>query len=306
MRHETIEFSDGLPVKVFARCMEQYPYHWHNTLEIVHVLKGSVNITLGDEDLLLHENGIAIVNMDELHRITKSQDNEVLFIHINGDYYRSLLPENRYLFIYCCSVYHETKTPGKYTELKNHIARLVCAYNENVRGEHRGTIENILASMLGYITYQFDFLRWGYGTTEFNEKLVERLLQMAERASSDHEINLELKNLAAELDISFYHLSHDIKEKFGSTFLKLLYYSKCEYAAKLLLSTDRRIIDIAMECGFSDPKYLIKHFKQLFHHPPSEFRAMYRANDKTLALQAQYRDLPLPNIKQYFITQTTL
>lgn len=116
---------------------------------------------------------------------------------------------------------------------------------------------------------------------------------MAGRASSDHEISLELKNLAAELDISFYHLSHDIKEKFGSPFLKLLYYSKCEYAAKLLLSTDRRIIDIAMECGFSDTKYLIKHFKQLFHHSPSEFRAMYRADDKTLALQAQYRDLPL-------------
>ncbi|HBC92256.1 MAG TPA: AraC family transcriptional regulator [Pelotomaculum sp.] len=302
MRPKTIAFSDGLPVKVFAGCVEQYPYHWHNTLEIVQVLRGSVNMTLGDDNLLLRENDIAVVNVNELHRITQSQDNEILFIQIDADFYRSLLPDGRYLFIYCCSVYHEAESPEKYKGLKEYIARLVGAFHANARGEHRKNIENILTSMLGYITYNFDFLRWGYGTTEFNEKLVERLLQMAGRASGDHEVKLELKALAAELDISFYHLSHDIKERFGQTFMKLLHYSRCEYAAKLLLSTGRQILDIAMECGFSDPKYLNKHFKHFFKHSPSEFRAIYRADVKTLASQAQYRDLLLSHIKNYFIT----
>ncbi|HHV59305.1 MAG TPA: AraC family transcriptional regulator [Clostridiaceae bacterium] len=31
-----------------------------------------------------------------------------------------------------------------------------------------------------------------------------------------------------------------------------------------------------MECGFSDPKYLIKHFKQYFTCSPSDFRKKYK------------------------------
>lgn len=72
MRPETIEFTNGIPVKenVWGTC--QYPCHWHDTLEIIQVLKGTVNIGISDDNFILRENDIAIVNMDELHRITKT------------------------------------------------------------------------------------------------------------------------------------------------------------------------------------------------------------------------------------------
>lgn len=57
MRPEKIEFMDGMPVTIFVRSVEQYPYHWHDTLEIIQVLKGTVNIGVGDEELLLRESG---------------------------------------------------------------------------------------------------------------------------------------------------------------------------------------------------------------------------------------------------------
>lgn len=304
MHPETIEFSNEMPVKALVRCVEQYPYHWHDALEIVQVLKGSLNISLGDDNLLLHENDLAVINMGELHRITKSQQhNKLLFIQIDSNFYRNLLPDNRYLFIYCCSTYHEAKAPEKYGKLKEHIARLIWALDEKFHKDYKKNIENTLTTMLAYITYNFDFLRWGYGTVAFDEKRVERLKQMAAHTSNDHEVNLRLKGLAAEADVSLQHLSNDIKDKFGLTFQELLYYSKCEHAAKLLLSTDERIVDIALKCGFSDPKYLIKHFKQNFRSIPSAFRKMHRADDKTLASQVQYRDYPLSDAIQYLRSQ---
>ncbi|MGI6526171.1 MAG: AraC family ligand binding domain-containing protein [Caldicoprobacterales bacterium] len=54
---------------MFVRNVEYYPYHWHDTLEIVVVLKGSINLIIGDESLLLHKNDIALVNIDEMHRM---------------------------------------------------------------------------------------------------------------------------------------------------------------------------------------------------------------------------------------------
>ena len=294
MRPEIIDFSDGIPVKAYVRGGCQFPYHWHDTLEIIQVLKGSVSISFGSQELLLNKNDVVIINIDEMHRIIKGEeDNEILFIHIDSRFYRSLLPENCYLFLYCSSVYHESEMPEKYIKLREHVARLVSALNTQSCRADRKNIESILADMLNDITYSFDLLRWGFGTTPFDDKIVERLRQMAKRASSGYDENLFLKDLAAEIDISSYHLSHDIKEKFGLTFLHLLNYSKCAYAAKLLLSTDSRIIDIALECGFSDNKYLNKYFKHFFHHTPSDFRTKYKADNKTLASQALYRDLPL-------------
>ena len=44
MRPEIVEFKDKLPVTMFVKNVEYYPYHWHDTLEIVVVLKGSINL----------------------------------------------------------------------------------------------------------------------------------------------------------------------------------------------------------------------------------------------------------------------
>lgn len=297
MRPETIKFENGMPVRAYVRSIEHYPYHWHDTLEIIQVLKGSVDLGVGDHNLTLHENDIAVINIEELHRIDQGAgetgDNKILFVQVDSSFYRSLLPDNSYIFLYCCSTYHEAEVPQKYEKLRKYIALLTSALMGNSCGEPEKNIESILAAMLDYLTYNFDFLRWGYGTTPFNEKLVERLKQIAIHINSDFNVRLKLKELADEVGISLQHLCYNIKEKFGLTFQELLYDSRCEYAAKLLLSTEERIIDISLECGFSDVKYFVKSFRQHFHLRPSEFRKAHQADIRSLSSQMQYREYPL-------------
>ncbi|MDD3654385.1 MAG: AraC family transcriptional regulator [Desulfotomaculaceae bacterium] len=294
MRPEMINFTNEIPVKAYVRAGCQYPYHWHNTLEVLQVLKGSVYIGIGDENLLLCENDIAVINIDEFHRIAKTQeDNKILFIQIDGRFCRSVLPDNEYLFFYCCSTYHEAQVPEKYRTVKEYIIRLLRVMIEKPDRELKKNIERLLAAMLSYISYNFDFLRWGYGTTPFNEKLVKRFKQIAIHASSDLDVRLRLKELAAEAGVSLKHLSSDIKDRFGLTFQELLYYGKCVNASKLLLNTNKRIIDIALECGFSDAKYFVKYFRHFFHCIPSEFREKHQVDLQTLTAQVEYRDCPL-------------
>jgi len=282
MRPETIEFHNGLPVRAFVRAGSQTPYHWHDALEIVQVLKGPVNIGMGDDEMPLKEGDIAITNMGEIHRMTGDADNEILFVHIDAEFCHSVLPD-RYLFLYCCSTYHEAQAPEKYGVLKDYIARLV-----GLLGADHSAVEKLLKEMLVYTVYNFDFLRWGFGTEPFDEKRVARLRQMAQHTTGNAQVQKGLTALAAELGVSLQHLSADIKEKFGMSFQELLCYGRCERAVKLLLGTDMRIVEIAMDCGFSDPKYLIKYFRRFFHATPSDFRKLHRADSAA----AQYRDMP--------------
>lgn len=299
MRPEIIEFTKGIPVSAFVRGVYHYPYHWHDTLEIIQVLEGSACIGVGDDNLILQKNDIVIININELHRIIRNPqetaDNKILFIQVDSTFYRSLLHENSYVFLYCCSAYHEAMVPQKYEKLREYIASLTSGLMENpLYGQnHDEKIKNVLADMLDYLTYQFDFLRWGYGTTPFSEKFVGRLKQIASHTMSDLEIQLRLKELANEVGVSLKHLSSDIKDKFGLTFQELLSYGKCAHGAKLLLSTNRRIIEIALDCGFSDVKYFVKYFRQYFHCNPSEFRKKYRVDKQALEGQAEYCNYPL-------------
>jgi AraC-like DNA-binding protein len=290
MRPEMIEFKNGIPVRAVVRSGNRYPFHWHDALEIIQVLKGTVNISMGDDDRVLQEADIAVMNVGEIHRMTGDGKNEILFIHIGGDFYRSILPD-RYLFIYCCSPYHEALAPEKYGILKEYISKLAFLLGVNYRIDE-DAVRKLLKEMLSYVAYNFDFIRWGFGTEPFDEKHVTRLRKMAKHTTSDAEVKMGLTALAAELGINVQYLSGNIKEKFGMTFQELLCYTRCERAAKLLLGTDIRIIDIAADCGFSDNKYLVKYFKRFFHATPCNFRKAYRVDDTTLALQAQYQDLP--------------
>ncbi|MDD2476979.1 MAG: AraC family ligand binding domain-containing protein [Dysgonamonadaceae bacterium] len=147
MRHEKTDFISGLPLRIYLRAVEQYPYHWHDTLEIILVLEGTVGIVIGDQELRLCENDIAIINLGELHRIIKNQDkNKILFIQIDPDFYKNILPDNGYIFIYCCATYHEAHAPEKYKKLREYISSLVNAFIEN---SHKCDRNNIAKDLSG-------------------------------------------------------------------------------------------------------------------------------------------------------------
>ncbi len=291
MRPEKIEFHNGLPVRAFVRAGNHLPYHWHDALEIVQVLKGSVNIGMGSDEMPLKPGDIAIANMNEIHRMTGDGEDEVLFIQIDAGFCYSVLPD-QYLFLYCCSTYHEAQAPEKYSVLREYITRLVALLTAGPQAADRNAVETLLKEMLAYTAYSFDLLRWGFGTEPFDKRRVERFRQIA-RQASDTEVQKRLTELADEVGISIYHLSADIKEKFNMSFRELLFYGRCERAARLLLGTDMKVMEIALDCGFSDPKYLIKFFRRFFHATPSGFQKLHRADHAALARQMQYRDIPL-------------
>lgn len=299
MRPEVITFPEDLKIKVLVRNVAGYPYHWHDALEIIYVLQGHVFIGISTETHLLKENDIAVINANEIHRIDKSShDNKLLLLQIDSACYKKNHPHYQYAFIYCCSPYHEAKVPEKYNKLKGYIANLVFQLNEK-SDKNLQDVKDYLEKMLSYMTYSFDYLRWGSGIKAFDEKQVERMRKMYEYILKSPPGKPGLKDLAEATDITLYHLSHDIKDKFGYTFQELLHYSRGEHAAKLLLGTDKRIAKISSESGFSDPKYLIKHFKLNYRCTPSQFRKTYQADDKTLTSQMQYQDYPLSEAVKY-------
>ena len=82
--HEIIIPNKGLPFKMFIFEGKNGNYvrnkHWHTSIEIFAVFKGSVRFFLNDEEYYLKEGEFVIVNSNEVHSIFAPDLNLTLVI----------------------------------------------------------------------------------------------------------------------------------------------------------------------------------------------------------------------------------
>ena len=55
MRKEYIKYPFDLPIKISYLNIKNYPIHWHNSMEIIYVLKGSLHIKIDTDSFMLNE-----------------------------------------------------------------------------------------------------------------------------------------------------------------------------------------------------------------------------------------------------------
>ena len=84
--------------------------------------------------------------------------------------------------------------------------------------------------------------------------------------------NIKLADLAQLLDMSPFHFSRLFKQSIEITPHQYLSQQRVERAKQLLKKSDRLIIDIALECGFSSHSHLSKQFRQITGVTPKAYR----------------------------------
>lgn len=113
----------------------------------------------------------------------------------------------------------------------------------------------------------------------------KRMQNIVEYIDEHYSEKLLLTEIAKQLDLDLYYLSHFFKECFGVSFQNYLLKIRCEHARQLLLLSELSLLDISIASGFSDPKYFNKGFQQQYGCSPKE----YRKNFKNEKLEAQQK-----------------
>lgn len=90
------------------------------------------------------------------------------------------------------------------------------------------------------------------------------------RSRSDEE--LTLTRLADSLGYSEFHVSRKFRELSGMSFREYLRGRRLAFALKALRDSDRGILEIAMDCGFSSNEAFTRAFREMYGVTPSEYR----------------------------------
>ncbi|MDO5089432.1 MAG: helix-turn-helix transcriptional regulator [Leptotrichiaceae bacterium] len=104
-------------------------------------------------------------------------------------------------------------------------------------------------------------------------QIVKEMKEMLDRYSIS-EIPT-IKELYKSLKISNYQLQRAFKKIEGITIYQYIQKKKMEYSKFLLETTDKNILDIAIEVGYENPSKFSKTFKKYFGILPSKYQRKY-------------------------------
>ncbi len=290
MLKEKIIYREGLPVNVVVANIDEYPIHFHDDLEVVYVLDGSIRMRNGYYTYTLRQGDIYIFNDREMHSYENTgEDNMVMMLQMDLTYF-----SRYYDSLKNCFFVTDLEDEGDSLDvLRNILARIMMEVIQKGYGyEHKviESVHNLIASLMSDFQYfVMDDGRFRNETkNKGNKVLAGRLNRITDYMYDNYNRKLTLNEIAEREHLSIYYLSHIIKEATGLSFQDLLSYIRVEESEKLLLGTNKKIGTIAEETGFSAVRYYIKHFVHWFGMHPLEYREKYIGKIFSREIEARY------------------
>ncbi len=262
MEFEHIEYKRGLPFKSFVVRIGHRSHHLHSELEIIYVLDGEVKIDLGANIYHLKTNDTFIINPYQIHSIESVEHPHILLI---------LQANLRQVF--------EGKSNIRFIDpvVKNNsnISKLMCSIHLKTLDESLSAdyyLNGYLNILIGELFENIPFQHLNSHMSTEKSETYSRLKTIIHYVEHHHHERLSLQNLADFVHLSKYHLSHFIKKQLGITFQDYFNNVRLSHALKLICYSQESILNIAMQSGFSDIKYLNALIKKKYGCTASALR----------------------------------
>lgn len=115
---------------------------------------------------------------------------------------------------------------------------------------------------------------------------------------------IELRGVSKAAGISHAHFQRIFKALTGETLKTYVRSRRMANALELLLTTDRRILDIALAAGFESQEAFARAFKKAFGMTPTDYRALGHGN--LFLKKARFDEAYLEHLSQALSLEPTL
>lgn len=100
--------------------------------------------------------------------------------------------------------------------------------------------------------------------------MLRRVMQFVEENIGNSDVGVG--DMADAAATSRSGLQRKLKQAMGVTPQELMKEARIKRACQLLRESDKNISEVAYACGFTDPKYFSRSFKQTTGKTPKEYR----------------------------------
>lgn len=269
LTYEYVRHEPALPFRIFFTSIGYRGFHWHRELELILCVGGDLVLSKRDARLRLAEGDLVLLDAFEPHGLLRGAGRNLLLV-VQADPKAPELAAAIGNARLACMPGIEGRE-GAYASIRSRMASIATELAERASGYELACMESLFSILKTLRRELSDPERDGAPAGRREEEL-ERLRTVLDYLRENAKDPIRLAEVAAHAGLSPFYLSHFVKASTGLSFQENLAAIRTQNAVRLMLSTDARLIDIALEVGFSDIKYLNKAFMELFGKRPSELR----------------------------------
>lgn len=244
--------------------------HLHREFEVNLILDGSVEILSQGREYHAETGDFFVFDPYQPHELRAREGTVlILSIQISPAFFSDYFPQMESVR-FGTEIFHRAASP-RHQQLYRQLLELTCCYCQKAPFYELDCAGNINALFRALLDVSA-FMVVSEAERPAQRARQERVRYLAERIEGGFSEKLLLGDLAKELGVDLYYLSHFFREHFGLSFQEYLAKLRCEKARRELLLTDRSLLDISLSCGFSSPKYFQRAFQKQYGATPREYR----------------------------------
>lgn len=273
--HEIINANPDLAIRLvkFVNSTKDALPHWHNSLEVVHILEGTLWFVINSRKCLLRKNDIVVINSRDVHSAYCPEPNDAMLIQIPYPQLKLGIPD-------IDSVRFSYNTMNKRRSVKEHADAIrltlenLYAYTESKPDGYRLKTTSLIYDFLFYLYRHFrDERKIAMHKTD---KYMNRLGQVTQFIQSRYREPLSLQQMAAQAYLDPAYFSRFFKKYMGVTPLGYLTSVRLQKIADELIRSDQSVTYLTLQHGCANYKLFLRQFKDMYGCTPAQYRKNYR------------------------------
>jgi len=275
--HGSILFPFECYIQDSEKPMMVKNYHWHEEVEWIYIVKGSIHIEIDMEVYHVHENTLICVPKGALHKI-----------HTEGKcLYYAFVYKMQFLqfslYDYCESAYMVPLEQGEMIFLK--IVDLSPGENQGIKKELQEVADSYIqksdawrlhvkASLIKIVALLIQNNQLEESDYKNQTNMIDKVTNMKlllQYIKEHYQEKIYIKELAKIVNMNENYFCRYFKNIVGKTPIEYINYLRIEQAAKLIRETDHQIIDICFMVGFDNVSYFIRKFKENKQITPKKY-----------------------------------
>ena len=271
-RHERDRITDGLNIFfwVFNDSSSYVPTHWHSAMEVMYVLEGEVDVTVGGQTTVLLPGDVYLVDCAVPHSTKSLDGNKAVLIQIPYPLLERYIPDisSRRFGFDCHSQSPIVRT--KILQLIEIIKQMQIIFEVKPDGE-----------ILRFNSLVFEFLFQIYHNFSQEMETVEaqkenktfgRIQTILDYLDSNYSSPISLDEISKVACLQKEYFCHFFKKNMGITYTNYLNDLRLSKIRDDLVDTDLPVKLILEKHGFTNYKLFRKMFGETFGCTPTTYR----------------------------------
>lgn len=276
LEHTSLDFPYNTYICSIPLDFKLVPPHWHDEMEIIYIKKGQGIVSVDFKEYHVSALTLVFILPGQLHSISQYKDEVMEYENIIFDH-SMLMPKHadytKEAFLKPL-IHGKITVPTVFSQIYPYFQDVVApidACDEICKTKPQG-YQLYVKSML----YQFFFVldnRCRNLTKPLKDrKTLDKMKIVIKYVENNYAEKITITEIAEIAGFSESHFMRYFKETMGTSFIDYLKDYRLTMAARLLLSSDDAIINIAAEVGFDNVSYFNRSFKARYGISPRQYR----------------------------------